>query len=75
MMNWNDGTPAAPGVYAVDGSKHDLRRAWSPTHGWSAPWYCGDDDEIVARAMLRSAERDTVILWREVPAVDARLAA
>jgi hypothetical protein len=70
-MNWNEGTPMAAGVYAVDGSKHELRRAWSPAHGWSAPWYDGDPDDIVARAMLTDADRDVTIKWREAACMAA----
>lgn len=71
-MDWNDGTPDTPGEYRVSGSKHDLRRAWSPGTGWSAPWYADDPSDIVARAMLTPADRENVasIRWlREVPAV------
>jgi hypothetical protein len=69
-MNWNDETPAVAGVYAVSGSKHDLRRAWSPKTGWSAPWYKDDPDDIVARAMLTDADRENVghIRWAECTA-------
>lgn len=68
-MNWNNGTPVAPGVYDVTGSKHGLRRYWHPATGFSTPWYHDDPPDIVARASRGSADRENVpnIRWREVP--------
>lgn len=63
---WNRGTPAAPGVYVVNGYRDQLRRYWAPETGFSAPWYEGDEPEIVERATVTPADRDLVrsIRWR-----------
>lgn len=66
---YNANTPTRAGVYAVDGSKHDLRRYWHPATGWSAPAYHDDPADIRDRAWRTSADRERVagIVWREVP--------
>ena len=65
---YNATTPPHAGVYAVTGSKHELRRHWHPATGFSAPWYRDDPAEIVERAMRSPADRENVpnIRWREV---------
>ena len=69
-MNFKDGVPQTAGVYAVNGYKDEMRRAWSPKTGWSCCWYDGDPSDIVARAMLADADRENVgsIRWAECTA-------
>ena len=68
-VEWRDGTPAAPGVYAATGFKDELRRQWHPATGFSAPWYFDDPTEIIDRAKRTPADRELVhcIRWRESP--------
>jgi hypothetical protein len=65
---YNTATPPRAGVYAVNGSKHDLRRHWAPATGFSAPFYADDPADIVERAMRTPADRELAagIVWREV---------
>lgn len=66
-MKWKKGTPDVPGVYVASIERHTgVRRYWNGAR-WSAPWYVGDPEEIIARARAVVAEAPEDIEWREVP--------